>query len=325
MAKYREHLPQLQNTFISDGGLETTLIFHHGLELPDFAAFDLLKTAAGYQILYDYCRSYAELARAYQVGLILDSVTWRANPDWGTRLGYDALALATVNQQAIALLQTIRREYETATSPIVISGCLGPRGDGYNPAILMSAAEAAQYHQRQILDFKAAEADLITAYTLNYSAEAIGITQAAQAADIPVAISFTVETDGCLPTGQTLKQAILEVDAATDAAPAYYLINCAHPTHFATAIAVDEPWRDRIRGIRANASRRSHTELDEADDLDDGNPAELGQQYRELRRKLPQLTILGGCCGTDYRHIAAICQACLPAAWAQLSPKLLKL
>jgi S-methylmethionine-dependent homocysteine/selenocysteine methylase len=324
MAYYRNQLPQLSDDlFLTDGGLETTLIFQEGLDLPEFAAFDLLKSDTGTRALYDYFRTYATMARNYSVGLVLESPTWRANPDWGIRLGYSSEALAEMNYKAIDLLQEIRLEYETAQSPMVISGCIGPRGDGYVPAQTMTASEAQQYHQAQVNTFYDAGADLVTAITMNYVAEAIGITQAAQAIGMPVVISFTVETDGLLPTGQSLKAAIEQIDRETRNGPVYYMINCAHPTHFASTLAVDAPWFDRIRGLRANASTKSHAELDAADTLDDGHPEELGRQYRTLKNQLKHLTVLGGCCGTDDRHVEAICRACLPVFWTHVTANLL--
>ena len=323
MSKYRNNLPQLANDlFITDGGLETTLIFHEGLNLPEFAAFDLLKNQSGYQALQDYFRTYADLANAYKVGLILESATWRANADWGTKLGYSNYTLEEANHQAIEMLHVIRNEYETEQSKMVISGCLGPRGDGYVPAQAMTAEQAADYHQTQVEIFRDADADLVSAITMNYVEEAIGIAQAAQMVAMPVVISFTVETDGKLPTGQSLKSAIAQVDQATNSYPAYYMINCAHPAHFAEVLTEGEAWLDRIRGLRANASTKSHAELNESDTLDDGNPVELGSQYRDLLGKLKQLNVLGGCCGTDYRHVEAICQACLPVLWAHTSSRL---
>lgn len=325
MACYRHNLPQLSSDlFITDGGIETTLIFREGLDLPDFAAFDLLRHEAGYRALQKYFRTYASLARNYQVGLILESATWRANPDWGTRLGYSSAALAEMNRMAIALLHDIRNEFETEQCQMVISGCIGPRGDGYIPANAMSVDEAQHYHQTQINTFQDAEADLVTAITMNYVEEAIGIARAAESVGMPVVISFTVETDGKLPTGQTLKDAITQVDAVTNNAPAYYMINCAHPTHFANVLVASEPWLERIQGIRANASVKSHAELNESETLDDGNPEELGNQYRELKDTLKNLNVLGGCCGTDDRHIEAICKACLPVFWAHLSQQSLR-
>jgi S-methylmethionine-dependent homocysteine/selenocysteine methylase len=313
MARYRDHLPQLAGgLFLTDGGIETTLMFHEGLELPYFAAVDLLTHDEGYTALQKYFRTYAALARRYGVGCILESGTWRASPDWGTKLGYSTTALAELNRQAIALLQEIRHEYEHDATKMVISGCIGPRGDGYNPAVLMTEDNAKRYHAMQAAIFRDSEADMVTAITMNYAAEAIGLTWAAQEAGMPVVISFTVETDGRLPTGQTLREAIEEVDDATGHGPAYYMINCAHPTHFAGALAVGGPWLERIRGLRANASTKSHAELDEATELDAGNPVELGRQYRELKGILPQLNVMGGCCGTDHRHVEAIGKACKP-------------
>ncbi|MGB3695664.1 MAG: homocysteine S-methyltransferase family protein [Spirulinaceae cyanobacterium] len=313
MAKYRNNLPQLANNlFLTDGGTETTLVFHEGLDLPYFAAFDLLKDQQGYQVLQKYFRSYANLAKKHQVGFILESVTWRANADWGLLLGYSKEALAEMNHKAITLLEEIRAEYETVKTPMVISGCIGPRGDGYNPTKLMTEEEAQQYHLQQITTFSNTNADLVSAMTITYTEEAIGIAHAAKSLGIPVVISFTLETDGKLPTGQTLKEAITQVDESTNKAPAYYMINCAHPTHFADVLVEHEPWLKRVRGIRANASTKSHAELDEAEELDDGNPVELATQYRKLRNKLPNLNVLGGCCGTDIRHVEAIYQAYLP-------------
>lgn len=320
MARYRNHLPQLSSDlFLTDGGLETTLIFREGFELPDFAAFDLLKYHEGYQALQKYFRTYAAIAQNAGVGLILESATWRANPDWATKLGYSDESLAEINRSAIALLHEIRNEYETEKTRMVISGCIGPRGDGYVPTNAMTEDEAESYHRKQVEVFRDADADLVTAITMNYVEEAIGITRAAKLVGIPVVISFTVETDGNLPTGQTLKDAIEQVDAATDCAPAYYMINCAHPTHFADRLTAGETWVTRIRGIRANASTKSHAELNESAELDDGNPEELGSQYRELRNKLRHVNVLGGCCGTDHRHVEAICKACLPVLWAHFS------
>lgn len=311
MPRYREQLPQRSHTFITDGGLETTLIFLQGINLPGFAAFTLLKDNIGYEVLRKYFATYASLARSYETGIILESATWRANRDWGAKLGYSESDLAQLNRQAIALLQEVRDEYETDKTPIVISGCIGPRGDGYRPTELMSEAEAEQYHATQIQTLVATEADMVAAFTLSYPEEAIGIARAAQVAQIPVAISFTVETDGRLPCGKSLQAAIEQVEQATNQAPSYYMINCAHPTHFERALKPDESWVKRIYGIRVNASRKSHAELDEAEELDAGNPLELGAAMRSLRDQLKTLTVLGGCCGTDHRHIEQICKACL--------------
>ena len=228
------------------------------------------------------------------------------------RLGYTPEALAEVNRKAIQMLEEIRKDYETEQRPVIISGCIGPRGDGYVPDNVMSAQEAEAYHWAQIETFAISAADMVTAITMNYVEEAIGIARAAQRANIPVVISFTVETDGNLPTGQSLKSAIERVDEATSGYPVYYMINCAHPTHFEQVVAEGGEWLERIRGLRANASQRSHAELNEAPDLDIGNPIELGKQYASLKKYLSRLNVMGGCCGTDHRHVEQIAEACVP-------------
>jgi S-methylmethionine-dependent homocysteine/selenocysteine methylase len=313
IGKHRRHLPQCDGKlFLTDGGIETTLIFLEGLELPHFAAFDLLRDRAGWNALRKYYERYLAIAVENRVGFVLESATWRASADWGSKLGYSAEALAEANRDSIKLLAELRKSYESSTTPTVISGCLGPRGDGYDPGALMSVKEAQDYHAEQVAVFADTEADMVSAITMTNVNEAIGLTRAAMAANMPVAISFTVETDGKLPTGQSLQEAIEAVDAATSRAPAYYMINCAHPSHF-DGVLTKGAWRERIGGVRANASVKSHAELNESTELDAGNPTELGAQYRELRKLLPKLIVLGGCCGTDHRHVEAICTACLAA------------
>jgi S-methylmethionine-dependent homocysteine/selenocysteine methylase len=310
MSKYFKRLPQLDDKwFITDGGLETTLIYHEGIDLPAFAAFDLLKDDAGVGVLRDYFMRYVELARSHGVGIVLESPTWRANPDWGAKFGYDATALADANRKAIKLLSEIRAASESRETPIVISGNLGPRGDGYVPGSRMSARQSRDYHAAQIETFARTDADMVAAFTMNYVEEAIGITNAAKDCAMPVAISFTLEIDGRLPSGDTLGEAIERTDEETGGYAAYYMINCAHPTHFEDVLRDGGAWLERIRGLRANASQRSHAELDQSTDLDAGDPEELGRQYRALHALLPKLTVVGGCCGTDHRHVDAMCGA----------------
>ena len=307
--RYRDSLPQLDGgLFLTDGGIETVLIFHEGLELPDFAAFDLLKEEEGTKALRRYYEPYAALARDERLGFVLESPTWRASPRWATALGYSDQELDQLNRKAIALMEELREEYE-ADAPVVISGCVGPHDDGYRPTDALSADAAQDYHGTQIATFADTAADMITAITMTYAEEAVGVSRAASEAGLPTAISFTLETDGRLPSGQALGDAIQQVDA--EAPAAYYMINCAHPTHFEDVLAGGESWAERIRGLRANASTKSHAELDEATELDAGDPADLGARYADLRARLPRLNVLGGCCGTDQRHITAICSAWL--------------
>lgn len=309
MAKYRHRLPQLTDaTYLTDGGIETTLIFKKGVDLPYFAAFTLLEHAVGRQLLLDYYDDYLRLGRARCGGFILESPTWRANPDWIEKLGYSPRALADFTQRAIILLEGLRGQYERADFPIVISGCIGPRGDGYAIRTRMETAAAEAYHGPQVQAFAESNADLITAVTMNYTEEALGIIHAAKRLAIPVVISYTVETDGRLPSGESLEEAIVGIDQETDAYPAYFMINCAHPMHFRPALTTDQPWTARIRGIRANASTKSHAELDESTSLDEGDKALLARAYRQLKSLLPNFNIIGGCCGTDHTHIEHICE-----------------
>jgi S-methylmethionine-dependent homocysteine/selenocysteine methylase len=308
--RYRDALPQLdQGPFVTDGGIETTLIFHRGLDLPLFAAFDLLKDEVGTEELRRYFEPYLAVARENELGFVLESPTWRASPRWAAEIGYTAEELDGFNRRAIALMEEIRSVYEGDVSPIVISGCIGPQDDGYNPTELLSADEAAGYHATQIGTFADTAADMVTAITMTHADEAIGIVRAAQAAGLPAAISFTVETDGRLPSGQALAEAIEQTDAETEGGAAYFMINCAHPTHFERVLEEDGHWRERIMGLRANASTMSHAELDEATELDDGDPPDLGRRYAGLKDRLPRLTVVGGCCGTDHRHVTEICAA----------------
>ena len=310
---YRDRLPQLEGgLFITDGGIETTLIYHRGLELPAFAAFDLLKDEAGTDALRRYYAPYVELAERRRLGFVAESPTWRASARWGAELGYGPVELAAFNRRAIALMEELR-----ATHPLlVISGCVGPSDDGYDPKRLLTADEAEAYHSPQVETFAGTAADMVSAITMTYAEEAIGVTRAAQRAGLPVVISFTVETDGRLPSGQSLAEALVQVDGETDDAPAYYMINCAHPTHI-EGILRDPSIRERVRGLRANASRLSHAELDEAAELDSGDAADLATRYAGLIGDLPNLNVLGGCCGTDLRHVAAIAGAVAPRAQAR--------
>jgi S-methylmethionine-dependent homocysteine/selenocysteine methylase len=289
---------------ITDGGLETELIFHEGFELPAFAAFPLLEDEAGTEALRRYYARYVEVAREHGLGFVAESPTWRASPRWARELGYSDAELEALNRRAIALMDELR----AGSEGVVVSGCVGPFDDGYQPAQLLSADAAEAYHATQIATFADTAADMVTALTMTYAEEAIGIVKAARRHGLPVVVSFTVETDGRLPSGEALGAAIARVDAATGAAPAYYMINCAHPAHFAHVLDA-APWVQRVRGLRANASMRSHAELDAADTLDEGDPRDLAERYAVLTARLPWLDVLGGCCGTDHRHVAAIAAA----------------
>ena len=309
-AQYRNNLPQLgSKMFVADGGLETSMIFLRDIDLPLFAAFPLIADDKGMAELESYFRPYIDIAVENRVGIILDTPTWRCSHGWSEELGYSALDTQYFNEASVDFLVRLRDRHQSADTPIVINGAIGPQGDGYSPTDIMSVETAEKYHSHQVKTFAITRADMVTAVTIPYVEEAIGIARAAKKAGIPAAISFTVETDGRLPSGMSLQEAIEITDAETGGSPVYYMINCAHPSHFEHVLDGDEAWMQRIYGVRANASCMSHAELDEATELDDGNPQEFGQDYRRLQQRLTNLRVVGGCCGTDHRHIAEVCGA----------------
>lgn len=291
---------------ISDGGMETDLIFHEGMEFPLFASFVLLDNEDGRAMLRRYCNRYFDWAETEGRDYLLGTPTWRANAGWGPKLGLDEDSLRDLNRRAVAFAREVSDAHPWHDH-ILIEGTVGPAGDGYDPDQLLAPAEAFALHSIQLETFAEGGLDIVTAYTITHTGEAIGIVQKAKSLDLPFALSFTVETDGRLPTGQDLGSALAEVEAATDGYCRYYGINCAHPSHFASLLPED--WLPRIGVIRPNASRRSHAELDEATELDDGDPEEYGALYAQIARRLPNLRVVGGCCGSDMRHIRAVVAA----------------
>lgn len=313
MAKYRQNLPQLASDFLTDGGLETTLVFQRGLDLPHFAAFPLLDTADGRRELERYYEAYLAIAARRGVGFVIDTPTWRASRDWATRLGYKLSALRRINQQSVDFISALRTRWEAPDRLCVLNGVIGPRGDGYKSGD-MDAAEAEDYHGIQAEIFAASDADMISAITMNTIGEAIGIVRAAKAVAMPCVVSFTVETDGRLMGGASLREAVETTDEETGGWPAYYMVNCAHPSHFAGVLERGEAWIHRIGGIRANASTKSHAELDQSTELDTGDVIDFGRRYAALKKLCPAIRVLGGCCGTDHTHIETVCDSCLPSA-----------
>ncbi len=296
-----------RDIYLTDGGLETVLVFQEDIDLPHFAACELYRSADGTDTLERYYRRHAGLARELGTGLVLDTATWRANPDWAERLGYDAAELERVNRAAVALARRIRDDFLDV--PVLVDGMVGPRGDGYIAGDQQTAEEAERYHGTQIRLFAEEGVDFVSALTLSYPEEAIGIALAARDAAVPVVLSFTVETDGRLPNGSSLREAIETVDRATDSYPSFYMVNCAHPTHLPEELLSGETWTRRVGGLRSNASRMSHAELDAAEELDAGDPVDLGARYATLRKRMPWLRVLGGCCGTDIGHVREIAVA----------------
>ena len=303
-----QHLTDASRFFLSDGGLETYMIFDKGYDLPCFSAAVLLDSAQGRADLTAYFERYISIAKATDRGFVLDAPTWRAGMAWAGPLGQTVLQVMETNTRAVAFVRALRDQHRSEACPILINGLVGPAGDAYAPDTVISAQDALLIHAPQIHALGKAGVDMISAMTLTHVDEAIGIVRAAQDIDVPVVIAFTLETDGCLPSGQPLGEAIAQVDAATNRGPLYYMVNCAHPDHFRDVLDPQAGWLLRIGGLRSNASRMSHAELDAAEVLDDGDPVELGQLSADLARRLPNLRVMGGCCGTDHRHVGCIAE-----------------
>ncbi len=306
MAKYRNALPQLGgDTYLTDAGLETDLIFNKGIEIREFAAHTLLPDTTGREALAQYFRGFLNLANEVNTGFILDASTWKAHMHWAKDLAATEDEIKQANLDAIAFIAELRNDFAGNKQPIVLNGLVGPRGDAYAPDIQLAVAEARDYHRQQLSWLAETEIDMVSALTFTQADEASGFVQAAKELALPCIVSFTVETDGKLPTGQDLSSAIEQVDENTDSYAAYFMVNCAHPDHFSNLLG-DEPWARRIKGIRCNASRLSHAELDECEVLDAGNPDELAEQYSEMLGKMPWMNIFGACCGSDLRHVSTI-------------------
>jgi S-methylmethionine-dependent homocysteine/selenocysteine methylase len=308
-------LDRLMNTraaWLADGGLETSMIYHEGFNLPHFAAFTLLETTAAREALERYFAGYLAHARNHRTGFVLDTATWRANMGWAPAMGLDEAAIRTANLRAVEFAQSFRARRESEALPILINGAIGPLGDGYRVTTALSADRAQALHSAQVRALVEAGVDMVTAVTMNYAAEAIGAARAAAEAGLPHVLSFTVETDGRLPSGQPLHEALAETEFETDGSALFYMVNCAHPTHFMAVLS--GPLGQRIGGLRANASRLSHAELDTATELDDGDPAEFGRLYAQAAKLLPGLRLIGGCCGSDHRHVGAACAHVHPVA-----------
>ena len=309
MSRYRNALPQLSgDIYLADAGVETDLIFNHGIEIREFAAHTLLPDPKGRAALTRYFEGFLSLAKEQNTGFILDTVTWKAHRHWADKLGATDAELKAANEDCVRFIAELRARFSGNAKPIVLNAVIGPRGDAYKPEANISMDSAEEYYAQQLGWLAATEIDMVSALTFNQAGEAAGLAKAARSVGLPAVISFTVETNGALPNGQSLADAIIEVDAATGQYPAYYMVNCAHPDHFGDAL-LDAPWARRIRGIRANASRQSHAELDAAPALDAGNPHELAQQYRALADRMPWLNVFGACCGSDLRHVTEIARA----------------
>jgi homocysteine S-methyltransferase len=301
-----QKLMRTQTPFLTDGGFETWLFFVDGFEAPEFAAIVLMDDAKARSAMRRYFDRFLGIAERAGTGYVLDTNTWRGCPDWAPKLGLSRDDLMRLTVDAVSFAKDTRDAWAGRVPSILVNGVVGPAGDAYAPGRVPDATEAFRAHHPQIKVLCEQGVDMISALTMSNTSEAIGIARACDAHNMPVVISFTLETDGRLPTGQLLSEAIEQTDAETGAAPLYYMINCAHPDHFRDILAGEKKWVERIGGVRSNASRLSHAELDVAEELDDGNPTEFGALHAALAARLPNLRVVGGCCGTDHRHVGCV-------------------
>jgi S-methylmethionine-dependent homocysteine/selenocysteine methylase len=249
---HREKLPQLNGRLMTcGGGFETWLQYIDGFELRHFCAFELLDDKRGRECLTDYYRKLIEAAVENGFGVINEGLHYRASRDWGELIGFSREALAEINVRGIEFYKELAREYQSDRTPMIIGGCIGPRGDAYDTGRTPDAAEAEDYHSEQIITLRNAGADLVSAWTFSSVEEAIGFARAAKGAEIPSVISF-IAKGGTLRDGATLEAAVSRVDAATDRAPAYYAVNSEHPPDFEPGLTEGD-WSRRLGGFMPNA------------------------------------------------------------------------
>jgi len=299
-------LPQQTGSLMtSAGGFETWMQYVDGFKLRHFCGFELLNDARGEACLRDYHRKVVEAAVANGFGVINEGLHYRASRDWGALTGFSREGLEEINIRGIEFYRDFAKEYATAETPMTVSGAIGPKGDAYNVGRVPDAAEAEDYHSEQILTMRKAGVDQVTAMTFSGVEEAIGFCRAAKAAGVPVVVSFFVVRGGRLKGGESLDEAIARVDAATGNAPAYFMINCTHPTEFEPSLTEGD-WTNRLGGFMPNAVAAETLDLCKLGHLEDGDPEELGDQMAGLARRFGHVNVWGGCCGTDGRHIGQI-------------------
>jgi len=299
--------PRLENKFyLTEGGTETEILYKWGYELPEFAMFPLLDNPEADACIRAIYRRYFDVAEAHDTGLLVVGHDYRASPDWGRKLGYSPAGLAEMQHRTIAFLTDIRAEYEGRVADVYVAGGIGPRGDAYGTGAAISEAEAEDYHSVQLTTLKETDADMAIALTFNNIPEAVGVVRAAKSIGLPLGVSLTLTPESRLRSGPTLREAVEAIDEKTEGAAAWFGTNCSHPLEFEPAIADTGAWTARLRYVRPNASRMEKLALCKLGHLEDGDPVELGRQMGEVAHRFPQADILGGCCGTDERHLGEI-------------------
>ena len=314
--------PRLDNKFyLTEGGSETEIMYKWGFELPEFEMYPLLDNPQADEIIRNMFRRYFEVAAQHDTGMLLNGHDYRASPDWGAKLGYSPEALRNMQHRVIDFLDGMRAEYADRVSDVYIAACIGPRGDAYGSGGEITADEAEDYHSVQLKNLDGTAADMAVAATFNNVPEAIGVIRAANGAGRPIGVSLTLTPEGRLRSGPGLGEAIETIDEATDGGAAWFGTNCSHPLEFEPALAEQGPWLDRLRYIRPNAARMDKIALCSLGHLEDGDPVELGGQMGEVARRLPRADIIGGCCGTDERHLSEIARNVNAARGGESKPR----
>lgn len=298
--------------YLTEGGIETEMMYKWGFDLPHFAMFPLLDNPEAMAAMRGMYRRYLDVAAKHGMCALMGGLDYRASPDWGALLGYSPESLAQANHRSIAFLRELAREYATDIPEILVQGFIGPRGDAYQLNRTITETEAEDYHSVQLATLKEADVDLAWAFTLNNVAEAIGIARAAARIEVPLAISFTLDDNSKLKSGPSLAEAIESVDAATGGSAVFFSINCSHPFEFEPGLESGD-WIGRVRGLRPNASRMEKVALCKLGHLEEGDPVELGQLMGDLARRYPHMDIWGGCCGTGDVHLDEIAANVLAA------------
>lgn len=294
--------------YLSEGGMETEVMYKHGFDFPHFAVFELLKNPKAVSALQAMYRQYFDVVAKHQMVALVGGLDYRASPDWGALLGYSADGLSDMNHRCIDFLRDLAKEYIGEIDEILIQGFIGPRGDAYETNTVITEQESEDYHSVQLQTLKEADVDLASALTFNNIPESIGVAKAAARLDLPLCISLSLDGSSRLNSGPSLGDAIKTIDAATDNSVAFYMINCVHPLEYESALA-DESWMKRIRGVRPNASVMDKISLCKIGHLEDGDPIELGNQIGDLFKRFPHMDILGGCCGTWDNHLDQMAQS----------------
>ncbi|HEY8592653.1 MAG TPA: homocysteine S-methyltransferase family protein [Sphingomicrobium sp.] len=295
--------------YLAEGGQETELMYGHGFELPKFALFPLLDDAAAVVQLKAMYEAVLQVAVRHRMSVMLGGLDYRASPDWAGLLGIDAVRLADYQHRSVAFLREVAEPYLEKLPHILVSGIVGPQGDAYERNQTVTASSAEAYHGTQMDNLASAGVDLVQAMTFTSSHEAIGVIRAAQARELPIVVSFMTDSPD-EPGGQrSFRQTIEDVDRATDSYALFYGINCAHPREFEPLLRDQGEWLNRIGLLRPNASAKDKVELCQIGHLERGDARELAQLMGVLAARLPNVRVLGGCCGTWDEHLDLIAGA----------------